>query len=46
MYQKNFQKNLVFQIFHLSTVVQPTNRMGTLGYDLVWRHSGALQKTS
>ena len=29
-----------------ATVVQPTNRVGTLGYDLVWRHSGAWQKTS
>ena len=28
------------------TVVQPTNRVGTLGYDLVWRLSDAWQKTS
>ena len=28
------------------TVVQPTNRVGTLGYDLVWHLSDAWQKTS
>ena len=32
--------------WHQTTVVQPTNRVGTLGYDLVWHLSGAWQKTS